>query len=184
MLALSKEQIVDIMLQLYDASKEANAWLEFHMEPNCDAELKKYKKSIRNQFFGRNDWPKDPSFRECNKLITAFKKLIPDPHATADLMLYYVEQGCCLTAQFGDYDDPFYTALENNFNKGVKFISSYGLMSGYSPRMKNMIESVECCGWGFPDTLWVFITNMPKINSFYHRKIQERPNSLSCKREK
>lgn len=39
--ALSKEQVVDIMLQLYDASKEANAWLEFYMEPNSDAELEK-----------------------------------------------------------------------------------------------------------------------------------------------
>ena len=83
---LSKEQVVDIMLQLYDASKEANAWLEFYIEPNSDTELEKYKKAIRSQFYGRNDWPKDPSFRECNKLITAFKKLIPDPHAIADLI--------------------------------------------------------------------------------------------------
>ena len=143
--ALSKEQVVDIMLQLYDASKEANSWLEFYLEPNSDAELEKYKKAIRSQFYGRNDWPKDPSFRECNKLITSFQKLIPDP---------YVEQGCSLTAQYGDYDDSFYTALENNFNKAVKFISSNGLMSEYSPRMKKMIESVECCGYGFPDTLW------------------------------
>ena len=130
MSALSKEQVVDIMLQLYDASKEASVWLEFYMEPNSDAELEKYKKTIRNQFFGRNDWPKDPSFRECNKLITSFKELVPDPHAIADLMLYYVEQGCSLTAQYGDYDDPFYTALENNFNKAVKFISINGLMPG------------------------------------------------------
>lgn len=50
MSALSKEQVVDIMLQLYDASKEASAWLEFYMEPNSDAELEKYKKAIRNQF--------------------------------------------------------------------------------------------------------------------------------------
>lgn len=154
LLSQSKEQIVDIMLQLYDASQEAKAWLEFYLEPNCDAELEKYKKAIRSQFFGRNDWPKNPSFRECNKLITAFKKLMPDPHAVADLMLFYVEQGCSLTAQYGDYDDPFYTALENNFNKAVNFISSNGLMQDYSARMQKMIKSVECCGYGFPDTLW------------------------------
>ncbi len=46
MSALSKEQVVDIMLQLYDASKEANAWLEFYMEPNSDAELE----NIRRQY--------------------------------------------------------------------------------------------------------------------------------------
>ena len=70
------------------------------------------------------------------------------------LMLYYVEQGCSLTAQFGDYEEPFYTALENNFNKAVKFIAENGLTSEFTPRIKKMIESVECCGYGFPDTLW------------------------------
>lgn len=69
-------------------------------------------------------------------------------------MLYYVEQGCSLTAQFGDYEEPFYTALENNFNKAVKFIAQNGLLTEFTPRMKKMIESVKWCGYGFPDTLW------------------------------
>lgn len=154
LVSLPKEEIVDIMLQLYDSSKEASVWLDFYLEPNSQAELEKYKKAIRSQFYGRNDYPKDPSFRECNKLITAFKKLIPDSKAIADLMLFYVEQGCSLTAQFGDFDEPFYTALENNFNKAAKFIAENGLISEFEPRMKEMIESVECCGYGFPDTLW------------------------------
>lgn len=81
-------------------------------------------------------------------------KLVPDPHAIADLMLYYVEQGCSLTAQFGDYEEPFYTALENNFNKAIKFVVQNCLLPEFAPRMKKMIESVECCGYGFPDTLW------------------------------
>ena len=154
LLSLTKEQVVDIMLELYGASKEANAWLEFYLEPNSDAELEKYKKAIRSQFYGRNDYPKDPSFRECNKLITAFKKLVPDSHTIADLMLYYVEQGCSLTAQFGDYEEPFYTALENNFSKAVKFIAQNGLLPEFASRMKKMIETVKWCGYGFPDTLW------------------------------
>lgn len=143
-----------MMLELYDASKEAKAWLEFYLEPNSDAELDKYKKAIRSQFFGRNGYPKDPSFRECNKLITAFKKLLPDPHAVAELMLYYVEQGCSLTAQFGDFEAAFYMSLENNFNKALQFMSQNGLIPQFAPRMKKMIESVKWCGYGFPDTLW------------------------------
>lgn len=159
LLSLSKEQVADIMLQLYDTSKEAKAWLEFYLEPDSNVELEKYKKAIRSQFYGRNDYPKDPSFRECNKLISAFKKLIPDPNAIADLMLYYVELGCSLTAQFGDYEETFYTALENNFHKALLFISENGLMSEYKPRIKRIIESVEYCGYGFPDTLWYFYYN-------------------------
>lgn len=69
-------------------------------------------------------------------------------------MLYYVEQGCELTRQFGDYDAPFYTAVENNFNKAMKFISEHGLDVELYPRIKKMIDSVNCCGYGFPDNLW------------------------------
>ena len=36
---LSKEQVDDIVLQLYSASKEAKTWLEFYLEPNSDTEL-------------------------------------------------------------------------------------------------------------------------------------------------
>lgn len=152
--ALPQEQVIDIVLQLYDASKEAKDWLEFYLEPNARDVLEKYKKAVYDQFYARNGMPKDPSFRECNKLITAFKKLVADPKAVADLMLYYVEQGCSLTIEFGDYDNPFYTALENNFEKAAKFISSNGLMPEYAERMQAIAESVEHCGWGLPDIFW------------------------------
>ncbi len=154
MLSMTKEQVVDVMLELYSVSKEAKSWLEFYLEPDVQKELEKYKKAIRNQFFSWNGYPKDPSFRECNKLVSSFMKLYPDPQATADLMLYYVEQGCELTRQVGDYDTPFYTAVENNFNKAMKFISEHGLDVELYPRIKKMIDSVNCCGYGFTDNLW------------------------------
>ncbi len=154
LLSLPKEEIVEIMLDLYGASKEAHAWLEFYLEPDSRAELEKYKTAVRSQFYGRNGAPKNPGFRECNKLVNAFKKLVPDPVAIADLMLFYVEQGCSLTAQFGDYEEPFYTAVANNFNKAVRFIAENGLLPDYAPRMKRIIKSVQCCGHRFPDGLF------------------------------
>ena len=154
MLSMTKEQVVDVMLELYSSSKEAKSWLEFYIEPDVKKELEKYKKAIRNQFFSWKGYPKDPSFRECNNLVSSFMKLYPDPHTTADLMLYYVEQGCELTRQFGDYDAPFYRAVENNFNKAMKFISEYNLDVELYPRIKRMIDSVDCLGYGFQDNLW------------------------------
>lgn len=154
LMGLSKEQVVEIVLDLYGASEEAKAWFEFRLEPDSSAELERYKKAIQGQFYRRNGAPKNPSFKECNALIATFKKLVPDLYAIADLMLYYVEQGCSLTAEFGDYEVPFYTALDNNFHKAIKFIYENGLREEFRPRMKKMIKSVECCGYGFQDTLW------------------------------
>lgn len=151
LLSLSKEQVVNIMLQLYDASKEAAGWFEFYLEPNNNAELEKYKKAIRSQFYGRNNVPKDPSFRECNKLITAFKKLIPDPYAIADLMIYYLEQGTSLPAQFGDFGETYSISLENNYIKMLKHVSSHDLMKEFTPRIKMLIQLAQSCGYGLED---------------------------------
>ena len=55
LLSLTKEQITDIVLELYDARKEAKDYLEFYLAPDCNAELEKSKKAIRNEFFP-NPW--------------------------------------------------------------------------------------------------------------------------------
>lgn len=34
--ALTKEQIIEVMLELYDARKEAKEYLEFYLNPNDD----------------------------------------------------------------------------------------------------------------------------------------------------
>ncbi len=100
--AHTKEQVIDIMLELYDAKKEAKEYLEFYLSPNYDAELEKCKKLIRNEFFPTRGCLKDPSFAKCRKVISDFRKLKPDPKDVADLMLFYIEQGCQFTIMFGD----------------------------------------------------------------------------------
>ena len=36
---LSKEQVIEVMLELYDARKEAKEYLEFYLTPDSNAEL-------------------------------------------------------------------------------------------------------------------------------------------------
>ena len=48
---LSKEQVIEVMLELYDARKEAKDYLEFYLTPDSNAELEKCKKAIRQEFF-------------------------------------------------------------------------------------------------------------------------------------
>ena len=48
---LSKEQVIKVMLELYDARKEAKDYLEFYLTPDSNAELEKCKKAIRQEFF-------------------------------------------------------------------------------------------------------------------------------------
>lgn len=156
LLSMTHEQAVNVVMELYDGCREAKNWLEFYLQPDIEAETEKCRKLLYSQFYGRRDEPRDPKFSECNKIVTAFSKLVNDAHATADIMLYYVEVACSQPAQFGDFPEAYYTAVENNFRKALKHISGHGLMREYDGRLRLIISSVAHCGYGFPDVLWQF----------------------------
>lgn len=68
-------------------------------------------------------------------------------------MLFYIEQGCEYTLEFGDMWEQFYTTLEGNFDKAMRFIFLNGLLANYYERIEKLIDNVSDCGWGFYDTL-------------------------------
>ena len=140
------------MLELYDARKEAKEYLEFYLTPNSNAELEKCKKAIRQEFFPTRGFSEKPSFAKCRKVISDFQKLKPEPACVADLMLFYIEQGCEYTMTFGDMWEQYYITLENNFDKAVKFIFMHGLLIQYYERIEKLLENANNCGWGFYDT--------------------------------
>ena len=88
LLSLTKEQITDIVLELYDARKEAKDYLEFYLAPDCNAELEKSKKAIRNEFFPTRGFSEKPSFAKCRKVISDFQKLKPDHCCRFNVVLY------------------------------------------------------------------------------------------------
>lgn len=150
---LPKENVINLIMSLYDASKEAKNYLEFYLTPDSYAEVEKYKKIIQNEFFPARGFSEKPSFATCRKAITEFKKLKPAPECLADLMLFYIEQGCEYTMTFGDMWEQYYVTLENNFEKAMEFISLHGLLPNYNERIERMLNATDC-GWGFSDTLW------------------------------
>lgn len=150
---LNKEQIIEVILELYDARKEAKEYLEFYLNPNEDEKLEEYKRIIRDEFFPKRGEPKC-RFNLCRKAISDFKKLKPHPACLADLMLYYIEAGCEMTSMYGDMWEQYYTTLETNFAKAMELINQLGCTEQFSERIERMLKSVEDCGWGFPDTLY------------------------------
>ncbi len=152
---LTKEQIIEVMLELYDARKEAKEYFEFYLNPNEDAKLEEYKNIIYNEFFPNRGEAKC-RFSICRKAISDFKKLKPSPSCIADLMLFYIETGVSMTAEYGDMWEQYYTTLENNFDKAMEFISKNGYLDALRPRIEKMLQNSEQCGWGFSETLYDF----------------------------
>lgn len=86
--ALPKERVIEIMLELYDARKEAKDYLEFYLAPDSNAELEKCKKTIRQEFFPTRGFSEKPSFAKCRKVISDFQKLKPEPTGEKGMRVY------------------------------------------------------------------------------------------------
>lgn len=92
---MSAEQIAELVLELYDARKEAKEYLEFWLEPDTGKALEKAKKKVQRVFYSGEDRPrKRPSLTELNRISHDFTAQVFDHQAVADLLLHVAETQC------------------------------------------------------------------------------------------
>ena len=150
---LTKEQLVEQVLDLYDKNKSVKEFYNFYLNPASEKELfEKYKQVIVNEFYPKRGDSK-MRFSVCKKAISDFKALSPEPELIADLMLCIAENACKFTYEFGDMWEGYYTSAENNFEAALKFISKHNLLDKFKLRAEQCVEWSSPCGWGFCDTV-------------------------------
>jgi hypothetical protein len=150
---LTKEQLVEQILDLYDKNKSVKEFYDFYLNPAKEKDLfEKYKQLIYNEFYPKCGNPKT-RFSVCKKAISDFKALSPTPELVADLMLFLVENACEFTYEFGDMWEGYYTSAENNFDAALKFISEHNLLDKFKLRAEQCVEWSSHCGWGFCDSI-------------------------------
>ena len=137
LLALSKEKIIDVVLDLYDARTEAKAYFE----------LEKLRVRIVHEFFPVRGLPKNPSYAKCKKIVTDFAKMQASPDCVADLMLTVTEQGNKWALTYGYCEGAYEMALANSFARAMDFIFRNGLLFHFYERIERMLASASN-GWG------------------------------------
>lgn len=98
-------------------------------------------------------------------------KLKPEPTFVADLMLFYIEQGCKYTLEFGNMREQFYTTLEGNFNKAIRFIFLNGLLANFTNASKNLLTAYRIVAGDSMIRYKIFIRNIGN-NQFTQQKPQ------------
>ena len=147
LLSLYKEEIIDVVLDLYDSRTEAKAYFEFYLKPDSSAELEKLRVRIVHEFFPVRGLPKNPSFAKCKKIVTDFAKMQASPDCVADLMLTVTEQGNNWALTYGYCEGAYEMALANSFARAMDFIFRNGLLLHFYERIERMLASASN-GWG------------------------------------
>ena len=70
LMSMPKEEIIGMVLEMYDARKEAKEYLEFYANPDEDGKLEEYKKIITEEFYPQGeDRSQRPGSRFVGKLF-------------------------------------------------------------------------------------------------------------------
>jgi hypothetical protein len=151
---LTKEQLVEQILDLYGKNKAVKEFYDFYLNPKNEKELVgKYKKIIYKEFNLKNPMVAGLKFSVAKRAIADFKSLQPSPEGLADLMLYLPECACEFTANYGDMPGKFYEDTCKNFHKALEVIGKYGLFDDFELRAKQCVEWASPCGYGFAEDM-------------------------------
>lgn len=86
---LTREQLIEVMLELYEARKDAREYLEYYVNPDEKKMYEKYRAVIIKEFFPAKGRAKGRT-SVCKKAIKEFTTLHPSPRLIADLRLTLV----------------------------------------------------------------------------------------------
>ena len=167
---LSAEEVIRLIKGLHDLSPQNKAWLRAKLLPVVDVKyLEHCRRKVANYVYKETSViPDVPRFREAKKVITEYRKSTGDLRGTLDLMLTYVERGHQFTLDFGDIDDPFYTALENMLERFAMELrrspAKYELYEQFRPRLM-AIRGHTDIGWGYGDFVRETIDDLQKVLS-------------------
>lgn len=163
----SRQDLIGIIGDLYKLNADNKVFLNSNLNiGNIDELAEPYRRKIKNQFNPTRGYPKI-NLRIARKALNDFKKSSADVKVTADLMIYYVEQGVQCTLNYGDVDESFYNSLESVFVEVIELIvktKNPDIIEEFRFRLEKIVSDTSGIGWGFHDYLSdVFYTKYPQI---------------------
>ena len=168
---MSKEEVINTVMELYDARKEARNYLDYYLNPNESNELEKFKKIVLKEF--DDDISRDPQcrFSVCRKALSDFKKLAPSTETLAEAMVYYVERVCEFSFYAGDLWEQYYDSATSNFRSMLKFLAQNNMLDAMMPRVVQIMAWCWPCGYGFHDEIGDSFCEL--VPPQYHSKADE-----------
>ena len=135
-----KEEIIELLLNLYDARKEAKDYFEFFLRPDEDKFHQKAREIIKKEFYPqRNGKPKIRVSR-CKKAIKEFQTLGVDPMLVGDLMIYYIECCCKVGMPWKRNNLTFCNGIISYFSGAMDYLLEHHIEERFNRRIKETLD--------------------------------------------
>lgn len=162
---LTKEQLIEVMLELYDARKEAREYLEYYVNPDENKMFEKYRSIILKEFFPQKGRPKGRT-SVCKKAVKDFSALHPSPKLIAELKFSLVEtiMRYAVASRFWLRESQENTLLAF-FKESLGYMFSNDLLEYYDRRIEQTIKSSD-------SSRCPFRNEIKRINIEFRQSIQ------------
>lgn len=131
---LDRDEVVQVLLDLYAARKEARDWLDFFADPDVDKRLDKAKESIAREL-NRGRGQSKARISHIRKTIKDFASLQPGEEATAGLMVYAIEQAYAASRRIR-LSNTLIAGLQRLVGDTVAWLDDAGQLQAMMPRLQ------------------------------------------------
>ncbi len=125
LLPLSREQLIDIIIDAYSARKEIKAYFDFFVDPDVDKLSEKYQKDIAKEL-SRSKWGRSKArISVINKLLKDFQGYNPGEEHVLSLYFYAI-QFLLLTEYQLTFTDTLYKGIAKLVLKALEMADQQG----------------------------------------------------------
>ena len=141
---LSKEQLVEQVIDLYTRFKEVKEFYDFAFNPKENKLIEECKFKISKEYFPVNGRKAKMRRSVAQNHIRHFKRLGVDSSLIADIMLYNIEVAQTYTSEQFIRQESFYKSMLKSFQEAVKYIRDNNLDNEFKARMNKIVdESID-----------------------------------------
>lgn len=144
---LSKADLEEQVLELYDRLKEVKDFYTFVFNPQEDKRLDQAKFKISKEYFPQTRRRPKKRRSVAQNAIKEFKKLGVGADKVADLMLYNIEIAQTFTAEKEIAQEAFYKSMLKSFKEAVVYIDTNGLETQFAERVNAVTENAIAQNW-------------------------------------
>ncbi len=156
---LSKEQLEEQILDLYQRFKPVKTYYDFTFNPREDKLISEAKFKINKEYFPQGRRRTKARRSVAQKYIKHFQQIGMEAGLLADLMLYNIETAQKYNWAKPQKGDAFFRSIANSFGQAVEYIRSQGLEMHFKDRLQQVVRETERQEWH----------NL----EFFHRKLEE-----------
>ncbi len=141
---LSKKQVSEQVLDLYDRFKDVKVFYDFAFNPQEDKLIDDFKTRVGKEYFPTTR--RKPKMRRsvAQKLIKHFLNIELDPLRLLDAMLFNIETAQLFTREKKVVQESFYKSMFNSFEQALSHSKYHGIFEDVSDRFDRIVaEAID-----------------------------------------